>query len=90
MHSLLCPGMKRIRLKLYASLSDYLPPRARDCATQLEVADDATPDQVIHDFQVPEQLAHMVLLNGVYLQPTERGRSLLQEGDTLSVWPKIR
>jgi len=27
---------------------------------------------------------------GVYLQPAERGRSLLREGDTLSVWPKVR
>jgi len=83
------PGMKRIRLKLYASLSDYLPPLARDCATQLEVADDATPAQIIRDFQVPERLAHLVLLNGVYLQPADRGRPLLQEGDTLAVWPPV-
>jgi len=84
--------MKRIRLKLYATLGAYLPSEARrgDRAAQLEVADDATPDQVIRDFQVPEQLAHMVLLNGVYLQPAERDRSLLREGDTLSVWPKVR
>jgi molybdopterin converting factor small subunit len=44
---------------------------------------------VIHRFNVPRERAHLVLLNGVYLNASERDSRALQEGDVLAVWPPV-
>jgi len=79
----------RVTLKLYANLSEYLPAQARDHATQIEVAPETTPHQLIDRHKVPRKLAHLVVLNGVYLYPSERDRPVLKEGDTLAIWPPV-
>ena len=81
--------MKRLRFKLYASLGDYLPAAARNNAIELEVDDDATPLSILKTHKVPLDLAHLVLLNGIYLSPEERTKPLFKSGDTLAVWPPI-
>jgi hypothetical protein len=35
------------------------------------------------------KLVHLVLINGVYVPPEERGTRMLAEGDTLAIWPPI-
>ncbi len=80
---------KRIRLKLYASLGSYLPPEANDRVMELQVSDDSTPAEIIDRYQIPEHLAHLVLLNGIYLNPDERARTPFREGDTLAIWPPV-
>ncbi|MGV0006117.1 MAG: MoaD/ThiS family protein [Candidatus Porifericomitaceae bacterium WSBS_2022_MAG_OTU9] len=80
--------MKNIRFKLYAGLMDYLPPSAVDNAIQLQVGDDASPSSVLDAHQVPKKLAHLVLINGVYINPSDRD-SPLDDGDTLAVWPPV-
>lgn len=79
----------RVTLKLYATLTEYLPAQAKDYATQLEVAPETTPYQLIDRHNVPRQMAHLVVLNGVYLYPSERDRPVLKEGDTLAIWPPV-
>jgi len=81
--------VRRIHLKLYASLSDYLPPDAVDHAVELELPDDATPAQVIAAHQLPSRLTHLVLLNGIYLYPQQRDRTTFHDGDTLAIWPPV-
>lgn len=51
--------------------------------------DDPTPHQVIDRFQVPRKQAQRVLCNRVYLEPGERDRALLRDGDVLAVWPPV-
>lgn len=80
---------KRICLKLYASLGEYLPPGTAGNAAQLEVEDDATPERVIRRCHVPTRRAHLVLVNGIYLPPPERARITFSDGDTMAVWPPV-
>jgi sulfur carrier protein ThiS len=79
----------KIILKLYASLSDYLPPGSRDNRMALEADSDATVTALIERCQLPERLVHLVLVNGVYVAPGDRPGHALKEGDHLAIWPPI-
>ena len=73
----------KITFKLYASLTDYLPPEARrGNRIELEVAPDATIAQIIEPYGMPIKLVHLVLVNGVYIPPS--GRSQLGSGPALT------
>lgn len=79
-----------ITLKLFASLTDYLPPEARYTnILQLEVAPDATISQIIEPFGLPPKMVHLVLINGRYIEPDKRLSQTLVEGDVLAIWPPI-
>ncbi len=47
----------KITLKLYATLGDLLPDHAHQNMLEIDVADDATPNQIIDQFKVPRELA---------------------------------
>ncbi len=79
----------KVTFKLYATLSDFLPSDARDHRIDAEVAAGATPNQIIDSHGVPRRLAHLVVLNGVYVPPSERDQAILRDGDTLAVWPPV-
>jgi sulfur carrier protein ThiS len=79
----------KITLKLFASLSDYLPPGARDNRIDLEVADQASIADILGPLNLPERLVHLVLINGTYVAPAARAGRLLSEGDQLGIWPPI-
>jgi len=79
-----------ITLKLFASLTDYLPPAAKYTnIVELEVADGATITQVTEPYQLPQKLVHLVLVNGHYIAPEQRASKVLLEGDVLAIWPPI-
>jgi molybdopterin converting factor small subunit len=79
----------QVTLKLYATLMRYLPPGTQRHAVQLEVENKATVQQVIERFNISDEMAFLVMLNGVYLQPEERKTQLLKAQDTLAIWPKV-
>jgi len=80
----------RVTLKLYATLTDYLPAAARhDNLVHLDVAEAASIDSVIAPFGLPPKLVHLVLVNGVYVPPTERAGRALKNGDVRAIWPPI-
>ncbi len=79
----------QITFKLYATLMDYLPDGSDKHSTIVEIPTDASAYNVIDRFNVPREKAHLVLLNGVYVQPEERSTPILKEGDTLAVWPPV-
>lgn len=79
----------KVILKLYASLSDYLPAEARHNQVQLDVDDDATVGALIERYRLPPKLTHLVLVNGVFVAPAARATTVLREGDQLAVWPPI-
>jgi sulfur carrier protein ThiS len=80
----------RITFKLYASLTQHLPPDARQGnQVPLDIAPDATIADIIEPFNLPMKLVHLVLINGVYVAPAERAARTLQEGDVLAIWPPI-
>jgi molybdopterin converting factor small subunit len=79
----------KIQLKLFATLSAYLPPGARQNAVELDVPDGATPHQVMDLCGVPRDQAHLIVLNGVFVLPHQRNSLGLAEGDTLALWPPV-
>jgi sulfur carrier protein ThiS len=79
-----------ITFKLFATLTDYLPPTARRSnVMNLEVDDGVTITQVIEPFGLPEKLVHLVLVNGTFIPPEDRASKTLVEGDVLAIWPPI-
>jgi sulfur-carrier protein len=79
----------KLTFKLFASLTDLLPQEARDHAIDIDVADNATALDLIDRFRIPRKSAHLVLVNGVYLDPDERGEANLRDGDTIAIWPPV-
>jgi sulfur carrier protein ThiS len=79
----------RVTVKLYATLSDYLPAGSKSNRLEVEVADSVTVNTVLAPFLLPPKLTHLVLLNGVFIPPDERATTCIGEGDTIAVWPPI-
>jgi sulfur carrier protein ThiS len=80
----------KITLKLFASLTDFLPAADRvGNITQLDVAPGSTILQIIEPFGLPMKLVHLVLVNGTYIDPDKRATKTLVEGDVLAIWPPI-
>ena len=80
----------QITFKLFASLTDYLPPEARYTnVVQLDVAPEASISQIIEPFGLPPKMVHLVLINGKYIEPERRLTQTLAEGDVLAIWPPI-
>jgi thiamine biosynthesis protein ThiS len=79
-----------VTLKLYATLTDYLPAESRATnAVALTVDPETTVEQVIEQYRLPPRLTHLVLINGSFVPPGERKSRRLQEGDSLAIWPPI-
>ena len=80
----------KITFKLYASLTEYLPPELRASNRMtLDVSAGASIAQIIEPFGLPEKLVHLVIVNGVYVLPAQRLTRVLNEGDVLAIWPPI-
>lgn len=80
----------KITLKLFATLTDYLPPESKYTnIVDLDVADGATITQVIDPYRLPPAQVHLVLVNGRYIAPEHRAAHVLVAGDVLAIWPPI-
>ena len=79
----------KVNVKLYALLSDYLPANAVDNEVTLDVADGTTPEDIFARFNLPRQYCSIVLINGTYVEPSERAEHALRENDTLAIWPPV-
>lgn len=78
-----------ITFKLYAGLSEHLPAHARRNSAEIELLPDETVYQFIDRQQVPREEAHLVLVNGSYLDEWQRATHVLTKGDTLAIWPPV-
>ena len=79
----------RITLKLFASLTEYLPAEAVGHEVEVEVAEDATPSAVLDQFGIPRTLVHLVMVDGVYIAPEDRATRKLEAGCQLAMFPAI-
>jgi molybdopterin converting factor small subunit len=80
----------RITFKLYATLGDLLPSNAVRNVAQIDVEEDVTLHAIIDQYKVPRELAHLVLINGVFVCDADRDApGLLKEGDVLAIWPPV-
>jgi sulfur-carrier protein len=79
-----------ITLKLFASLTDYLPAESKYTnIVALDVTEGTTIGNVIEQHNLPPKWVHLVLVNGVYIYPEKRANHALVEGDVLAIWPPI-
>ncbi len=79
----------KVAVKLYALLSDYLPPGAVDNRIEFDLAEGTTPEDVFQRLGLPRQYCSIVLVNGIFVEPSQRSERPLREGDTLAVWPPV-
>lgn len=80
----------RVTLKLYASLTDFLPEAFRkDHAMPLEVEEGATVDSLVAPFGLPAAQVKLLVLNGVFVPPARRATTRLSEGDVVAIWPPV-
>lgn len=79
----------KVTLKMFAMLDRYLPAGAQDNAVDVEIDDGTTAADLIARFNLPPEMCHLVLLNGDYLQPDQRGVRALANEDVVAVWPPI-
>ena len=79
----------KIQLKLYASLGQYLPDEAKKNEIEIEAQSGATVGVLLRKFTVPDEMCHLVLVNGKFVSPGDRDTLILKDGDALAVWPPV-
>jgi len=78
-----------ITLKLYAGLGSYLPSGASGRETRVAASAGVTPAALLRQFNIPPASVHLLLLNGIYVEPGNRDGIMLTDGDVLAVWPPV-
>jgi molybdopterin converting factor small subunit len=82
--------MANATVKLFASLSDYLPPGTKANTVKVPLpSDTATVEMILAQFKVPMEQCHLVLLNGLFISPSHRADCTVGDGDTVAVWPPV-
>lgn len=81
--------MAQVTVKLFASLATYLPPGAQENAASLACEEEVTIAALLERLKVPKERCHLVLVNGIFVPPSQRQAKALADGDTLSVWPPV-
>jgi len=80
----------KITFKLFATLQHKLPPEAVSHAVEVDVAENTTIHQVLDQFAVTHEEAHLILVNGVDCDCRSRDvAGSLTEGDVVAVWPEV-
>jgi sulfur carrier protein ThiS len=79
----------QVTLKLFASLSQYLPSGQQNYQITLDVAEGTTVNGLLDEYHLPPKLVHLVLVNGSYIEPVDRPHRALIQNDVLAVWPPV-
>ena len=78
----------QVFIELYASLMKYLPPGKSRFRREVRVDEGTTLAEFIRRFNISEAEAHLVLVNGHFVNCGEdRDGRRLEEGDVVSIWP---
>ena len=80
----------KISLKLFASLAVHLPAEVRTkYRLELEVAAGTSVLDVIQSQGLPPGQCAIVLVDGAWVAPQDRGTRILHEGEVLAIWPPV-
>jgi molybdopterin converting factor small subunit len=80
----------QVTLKLFASLNKYLPvTKISNVEALIEVPEGTNIGTVIETYQIPEKSAHLVMVNGKYIEPSARMAYVLQANDALAICPPV-
>ena len=80
----------KIRVRTAVLLGKYLPPGSAGNAADIEVADGATPTEVIAQLGMPTDASYLVTLNGESLPRAERAHRALAANDDLAIMPPLK
>jgi len=79
-----------INIEFYASLMKYLSPGKSRFRREVEVEDGITLSRLIKQYNIAEDQAHLVLVNGLFVNcGADRDNRALIEGDVVSIWPPV-
>ncbi len=80
----------QITLKLYAHLGDLLPAASKQNKAEIEVPESVSLNELIDRFQIPRPMAHLVLVNGVFVGDRDRDQPFaLKPQDVVAIWPPV-
>ncbi len=79
----------KINLELYASLMELLPPGKSRHRREIEIPDNAVVNDAIKQVGIPDDQAHIVLVNGHFVCGSDRDSKKFQPGDVLAIWPPV-
>jgi sulfur carrier protein ThiS len=75
----------KVTLNLFATLSQYMPKKAKDRPCIIEVDEGTRVRDLLKGLKIPAKKAKLVFLNGVH----SKGHEILKEGDRVGVFPPI-
>ena len=75
----------KIELHLFASLAEYMPPRADDGSNFLKTEEGVTINDVLLQLGVPKNAVKIVFVNGIITKVDD----VLHDGDRLGVFPAV-
>ncbi len=78
-----------ITVKLFATLGRYLPPGAVRNVVKMEIDAHTSVTELIQQLKLPEELTHLVLVDGSYIPPEQRASTRLNPGNEFAVFPPI-
>lgn len=79
----------KLSIEFYASLMKYLPPGKSRFRRGITVDQNLSLKKLIEQFQISEVEAHIVLVNGLFVNAEDRGDFKLNEADVISIWPPV-
>ena len=78
-----------INIEFYASLMKYLPPGKSRFRREVKIDDGLVLSQLIEQYHISAAEAHIVLVNGHFVESEHRQSRELVEGDVVSIWPPV-
>lgn len=79
----------KVTVKLFASLGDYLPQGAKRNQIEMEYPPETTLVDILEHLKVPQELVHLVLIDGVFVPLEERSTRILVEGEEVAFFPPV-
>ena len=76
-------------IEFYASLMKYLPPGNSRFRREIKVEESLILNRLIEHYHISAEEAHIVLVNGKFVNIEDRDQRTLQEGDVVSIWPPV-
>jgi molybdopterin synthase sulfur carrier subunit len=79
----------KLYIEFYASLMKYLPPGKSRFRREISVEDSLILNRLIEQYHISAEEAHIVLVNGKFVNLEDRDQRSLQQGDVVSIWPPV-
>ena len=75
----------KVELRLFASLTSYLPDGTAGHSCVREMDEGATIGELLEELKIPPHLPAIILVNGIHAEEDQA----LKDGDRLAVFPPI-